>query len=323
MTVPYLDYAVVRHHKSMLSDKARDKAFEKAIAQVVKPGDVVADVGAGLGFLSFAAARAGARRVYAIERTPIIRLAQAIAKYNDFSNIEFVKADATRVRLPKKCDVIVSECIGYFALQENMITDVLAFAKRNLKHGGKIIPQSIDLFLAPVQSKEAYSNVSFWENVQGVEYAPMRRVAENSTFQPIFSKRDFLAVPKRVARLPLKPGTHVALDARASFKAQHPGVLHGLCGYFNARLAQGVAFSNAPGTTTHWKQEFFPLATPVFVKKGKRISVRVQAVPLVGKVNWNWLVTVDKMVQAQSTLRGIRLKESPFSASEVNPDALF
>ena len=69
-------------HRRMLNDRIRTEAFRDAIEKVVKPGDVVVDVGAGTGILSLFAARAGAARVYAIERSPTIEQAKAIARAN-------------------------------------------------------------------------------------------------------------------------------------------------------------------------------------------------------------------------------------------------
>jgi predicted RNA methylase len=50
-----------------LLDFKRRRAFQAAIRTVVKQHDVVLDAGAGSGILSFLAAQAGARKVYAIE----------------------------------------------------------------------------------------------------------------------------------------------------------------------------------------------------------------------------------------------------------------
>jgi predicted RNA methylase len=50
-----------------LADKQRTLAFKAAIEAVVKPDSVVLDVGTGSGVMAMFAAKAGARRVYAVE----------------------------------------------------------------------------------------------------------------------------------------------------------------------------------------------------------------------------------------------------------------
>src|SRR5687768_858689 len=108
-------------HRGYLADDVRLNAFRAAIGQVVQPGDVVADIGAGTGILSFMACEAGASRVYAIERDPIAALGRKIAHANGYdSRVSFIRDDATRVRLPEPVDVVVSDLIGHFAFDSGV-----------------------------------------------------------------------------------------------------------------------------------------------------------------------------------------------------------
>ena len=70
--------------ESLLLDKARCDAYREAIHRTVKPGDVVVDLGAGTGLLSFFALQAGARHVYAIEMSRIADVAAELIEANGF-----------------------------------------------------------------------------------------------------------------------------------------------------------------------------------------------------------------------------------------------
>ena len=73
-TAQFLDY-----HVSMLRDTVRTNAFREAILATVAEGDVVVDIGCGTGILSLFACQAGARRVYAIDRGPVLDVARDLA----------------------------------------------------------------------------------------------------------------------------------------------------------------------------------------------------------------------------------------------------
>ena len=65
----------IHYHYQMLNQEQRTGAFEEAIAAVVRPGMKVLELGGGTGVQSFFAARAGATKVYCVERAPHVAAA--------------------------------------------------------------------------------------------------------------------------------------------------------------------------------------------------------------------------------------------------------
>ena len=97
----------------MIADRVRIAAYVQALRQAVRPGAVVVDIGTGPGIMAVLACQLGASRVYAIESDEIIQVARAIAAANGCADrIEFIEDLSTKVTLPVRADVIVSDMRG-------------------------------------------------------------------------------------------------------------------------------------------------------------------------------------------------------------------
>src|SRR4051812_14220918 len=107
-----MSYATISTHLDMLRDDVRTGAYRSAIQELIKPGDRVLDFGCGTGVLSIFAERAGASKVYALDRTRMLNAAEDIFKKNGCKNIESVLGEGETVGLPSQVDVIVSEWMG-------------------------------------------------------------------------------------------------------------------------------------------------------------------------------------------------------------------
>ena len=87
----------------MLADTARMTTYKQAIERHVKPGMVVIDAGAGTGVLAIFAAKAGARKVYAIEHSDMAERIQWLAEENGVAEqIQVVQANLQPSSCPRK-----------------------------------------------------------------------------------------------------------------------------------------------------------------------------------------------------------------------------
>ena len=177
-------YAEFEVHRTMICDRVRTGAFRRAIDSVVRPGDIVLDVGAGSGILSVFAARAGAARVYAVERTSAAVLAQELAAANGVAEIvQVIHGDVMDVELPERVDVIVSEWLGGFGIDEGMLVPVIVARDRWLKPGGVMIPRLVMAWAALVNDLYLGEMVEFLrDNPYGLRFDDLVDKTVNEIF---------------------------------------------------------------------------------------------------------------------------------------------
>jgi|SRR5208282_5072644 len=250
-------------HQVMLGDELRISRFAKAISETVKEGDVVVDLGTGTGILAFLAVKAGAKKVYAIERNDIINLAREVAQVNRMEDrVVFCQADARAVQLPERADVIISETIGHMGVAEDFLENMAHARQHFLKTGGKLLPERMAVYVAPVECQEAYAHIGFWNRpFCGLDFSPVVRHASSKPHIHRFRPRDLLARPSQIANLDLYAAPQLPLQAHIEFRVPTPGQLHGLAGWFKVDLTKHTQIDTSPfSQPTHWDQTFFPAA---------------------------------------------------------------
>lgn len=269
---------LVGHHRNLLDDEVRTKTFLRAIAKVVKRGDVVADLGAGTGVLSIAARRAGAKKVYAIERGPIARVGAALTKENGVTGIEWIEGWSRDVVLPEDVDVIVSECFGVLAAGGTMLQAVDELARRHLRPGGKVIPLAAHIYAAPVEAPADHRWVSRWAMKRyGMTFRAAADLAWNNMYNTVFSRRALRSEPLWITEVDFPTGWFAGANVA---RITRTGTVHGLGVWFEGDLAPGVTLSTAPGKkSSAWNQVFLPFARPIRVRRGAHFSIALRMEP--------------------------------------------
>ena len=296
-------YESVFDRRVLLADQVRMTAYQKAIHEVVKAGDVVADIGTGSGILAFFAIRAGASKVYAVEEGDVIEEARRLAKLNGLEDkIALVHGRSDRVDLPEKVDVITSELLGCFGLDEHVVRFLADARRRFLKPGGKVVPAWLELYLAPVEWEALWQDhIGLWgSDYYGMDLSPVKALSVSQKYvEDSSGSAKPLAAPFMATHIELCENTEArsGLQGRAVITRQ--GALHGLVGYFRAGLSPSVILSTAPEEPrTHWKQTFFPLGEEVPVEAGDEVRCKLKAIPQMDTMSWQW----DTSVHRQGTV---------------------
>ena len=177
----FTSYDSVEVHRLMIRDKPRTEAYRDAIlnnSQYFKD-KIVMDIGAGTGILSLFAKQAGAKKVFAVEASPLADVLKEIVEINDEEGvIEVIHGKAEEVELDTKVDIIISEWMGFYLLHESMLDSVIAARDKHLHDEGFMLPSHASILAAPVQLDTwVAEQFTDWHKVYGFDMTPMSQKA--------------------------------------------------------------------------------------------------------------------------------------------------
>lgn len=288
-------YGMLIHQQNMLLDAVRTSTYQTAILSNYPDfqDKVVLDIGAGTGILSFFAAKAGARRVYAVEASEMAEHARRLVAANGLTGvIQVLKGKIEEIDLPEPVDVIISEPMGVLLVHERMMESFLCGRDRFLVPGiikpSQMFPSSGTISIAPFTDTalyaDAYSKVSFWNNSDfyGVNLETLMEAAAVGQFSQVivgpFDPRTLLAV---ATTHEINFCTDSVADLQKfriefRFRAEATGIVHGIAGWFDVLFAGSLVarqLSTGPfSDTTHWYQSRFLLSQPIAVNRGQVLT---------------------------------------------------
>ncbi|MEY4581958.1 MAG: hypothetical protein RL701_6661 [Pseudomonadota bacterium] len=299
-----MSYATISTHLEMLRDRVRTEAYRSAIQEVVKPGDRVLDFGCGTGVLSIFAERAGASKVYALDRTRMLVAAEEIFKKNGCKNIESVLGEGETVQLPGQVDVIVSEWMGHFLFAERMLEPLITLRDKFLRPGGLIVPQQCSLHLGLVVSPAYYEVLSFLRTrPYDIDLAPVESWPFTEVGIHRISADELLPETICLHEFSLDSVRETPRLLTGVIAPKRDTVVYGMCGWFEAQLSPSVRLSTSPfAPATHWFQFYFPFEYPLRVVADEPIEVEVEIVPQRGQNGYLWCARTATSIREGESL---------------------
>lgn len=272
---------MIEFQRLLLSDPVRNDAFTEALRRVIVPGEtVVADIGSGTGFLSFVAERFGARECLLYEMSDMLQLSEHIAAVNGMRRCRFFQTHSTAVKRPPKADVVVSETLGNFALEENII-ETLNDARRFLKSDGTMIPAGLRQCVAPVAAPRLFDELNVWDRIGGFDFSAAKEMCMQNMYVKDITPEDLLdrgGDAREWDRIDFREKNSSIREATVDWKAERDQTLFGWALWWEADLVPGVTLSTSPlSGPTHWKQIYLPLLAPLPVKKGQKVQVKLRS----------------------------------------------
>ncbi len=275
-------------HIAMLNDRARTQAYLDAIARIVRPGDVVIDLGTGTGVLAMAAARAGASRVYAIEASSFADTAEKTVADNGYADVvQIVRGWSTEIDLPERADVLLSEIIGNDPFAEGFLLYLSDARRRFLKPDGILLPDRFALggyfasaSTSAVSERRVVTHDAVrWQQVYGMDFSEFADLTRRTTMRlylpPSVSSTWPMCSPARLlwehcfAHDPEVQS--LSFDWQIADEVEHPAFVW----YFELGFGtQTLSTDPRVDSTSHWK---LPVDLPPAASR-YRLDLRTSAV---------------------------------------------
>jgi protein arginine N-methyltransferase 1 len=267
----------IEYHRTLIADRVRNAAFEAALRAVIQKGvTTVADIGTGTGLLALMAAKLGAREVFLYEAAEVAGVAAKVLKANGARNCHLIPCHSTEMVDPPKVDVVVSETLGNYALEEHVIATLADAKKRFLKPGGVLIPRRIEQFVAPVISDRVQAEFAAWD-ATGFDLSVAKMMSLNNIYVRTFGAKE-LHEAKAWDSIELGTDGRSARKGEANWKLKAATTVYGFATWWSAELTPGILLSTAPDAPrTHWEQLYFPLLQPIAAKAGDTIAVDLRS----------------------------------------------
>jgi len=281
----------LHEHRGYLADDRKVSAYRAALAEVVQPGDVVLDLGAGTGMLGYFACEAGAKSVIAVDRGDIIGLARRIAADNGYDDrISHIQALSTEARVDTPVDVVVCDQIGGMVHDAGVLGFFADARRRLLAPGGRFVPAAFRIFLAPVTFDLGRSAVDFWSSQPAtLDVGAARPLAANTEAKYNIAPDDLTALAAGAQLAAFASDHDDPIGGSATFVVEDAGRFDGFVGWFEAEMSRSVTVTNDPWSSHRIDRwcNFYPVDEAFDVGGGDRIRLRLDIRPRLGVVSWS------------------------------------
>ncbi|MFT3722156.1 MAG: 50S ribosomal protein L11 methyltransferase [Hyphomonadaceae bacterium] len=266
-------------HFPMLRDDRRNRAYEAAILQSVRPGHRVFEIGTGSGLLAMMAVKAGAEHVVTCEVDPqIAETARAIIAANGLSDRITVKTamstELSAQDIGGKADILVSEVFGASLMEEGALLSIQHAREHLVKAGGAIIPAKGRLMAAlgtyESRTAENLQDVCGFDLSAFMRFRSERRMIGSSNTKLTLAgpATPLFALDFATRDIPRASEVELALASNSD----RPNVV---ATWLALELAPGVSYSNAPepGYQSHWGVTLYEIPASHRPRRGDVLDI--------------------------------------------------
>ncbi len=276
----------------LLLDAVRVSAYARAIREVVGPNDVVADIGTGSGVLAVLAAKAGARKVYAVELGGVADLAARVFRDNHVDDrIELLRGDARDVQFAEPPTVIVSETLGSFGIDENILA-LFKLLKPRCAPNVRFLPNTLRMYFAPVWDDGLAMELPRLSDIEGVDLGEVRkRLVQRPTAQ--YLNPNQLCGPGVCAASFALSEDELPKTYKATLSVERACKVNTIGSWFETDLTAGITLSTSPYLPrTSWMNIKFPLIPELTLSADSKLEIEIEPRLGGGRGLWSWTASV-------------------------------
>lgn len=245
-------------HVRLLSDAARNEALIELLRRHA-PGARVVEVGCGAGLLSCIAARLGARKVYAVEPTPLYADAERLVRANGLQDVVQVIPGMVQDVPRREVDLAFSELLNADPFYEGVLDAMDAVAPW-LVPGGRMAPRRLRVWLSLVrapgsarEARDARRQVRALSSEYDLDVGQLLAALEcHEPYRYQSTSEAPVTEPVVLWDLAVGTGERPPEVTRVEVPIVEPGPIGGAMVWFEADLDDGLAMSNDPGGEDHW-----------------------------------------------------------------------
>lgn len=276
---------VPSYHVPMLLDHARNRAYATAIAQMVKPGMLVLEIGSGAGLVSMLCARAGAQVVTCEEHPTIAAAAVRIIAQNGLADrISLIRKRSTAMTvpddLPRPADLVIHEIFGSNLFDEGVTAALTDARERLLQPGAPSLPPRAKLrcLLASGPSAPSPQRLT---NIEGFDLSAFEALAKPALSLHKQHGARFAPLSDPVSALSMNYNSPAPFGAMSEtiVVESHGGRIDGVVQWIALEFGNGETLENDPfagNPESSWGSPYTPLVSPIDTKAGDKLAITLR-----------------------------------------------
>jgi len=261
-------------YELMETDEARNRPYRDAISEAVRDR-IVLELGTGRKALwAIYCARAGAKRVYAVEANKrAYEDSLDCVRSQGLGNVTVLHGFSDRIELPERCDVLVHDLVGDIGSSEGMIPFIADAKRRLLKADATHIPRRCQTYAVVVEDPR----LSLAESALSYALRGFRRFDDLDFVRCFgFSHAAQLGEPQVFEDLAFDQTLPLSIDRQLRIQITRDGMLRGVCFFIQLFLSETRMIDTWASATT-WATPYVRFKTGTPVRRGDAIDLRLQS----------------------------------------------